>query len=321
MIGKTDIEGFESLILESDTLWALVIPELGGKIASLVDKASGFDFAYRNPRTGLVKYPYDAPYLTSDSGIGDLFPCIGTGTYPRHPWKGVPLPDKGEIWTQAMTARLDGEAIELGCAGLRFPYSYRKRIELRGDRLELAFEIVNRSDFAFEYLWSLQPHLKIEGRMRIDAPKETDFLVDWSASGGFEEGRRYRWPRAESGPDRLVRDFSIIDAIDGEAEKLYLADLERGEIGLDYLDLGLRLEFLFDSRQLPHCGLWINKEGWPLEGDRTRLLAIQPCSCLSDFADRSESLGASSAIPARGKREYRAAIAIDRRGAARRRPA
>ena len=147
MVERTMFEGHECIILKSGSLRVVVLPGLGGKIASFTDTQSGFDFAYVNPFTGIVKHPYDSIYATSDSGFGDLFPNIGVGFYPKDPWKGVPLPDKGEIWTQPMLTKIEGDCVELTCMGVRFPYSYKKKIRAYDDNIDIAVEVVNLSGF------------------------------------------------------------------------------------------------------------------------------------------------------------------------------
>jgi len=306
----TTLAGFEAWELGTDELSLVVIPELGGKITSFVHRPSGFDFAYVNPQTGIVRYPYDAPYLTTDCGIGDLFPAIGVGVHGDGPWKGVPLPDKGEIWTQPMATRLEGECLASTCTGLRFPYRFTRRILLAGNEANLMYEVESLCDHDLRYQWSLQPHLRLEGRLHLRVPAGATFLVDWSKNGDFEPKTRYRWPDGAVRRSGARVDFSAIDEMDGNAEKLYLTDLPAGQVALEYLDRGLALVLGFDTRNTPHCGLWINREGWPLDREKTRLCAVQPCNCLSDFRETTESMGAIGVLPARSTQRWAVAMQV-----------
>ena len=191
---------FEAVELETDELAVVVVPELGGKIASLVHRPSGFQFAYLNPNTGLVRYPYDAPYRTTDCGIGDLFPSIGVGLHGDGPWKGIPLPDKGELWTQPMDIEVLEGRVRTSCTGVRFPYRFTRWLTVEGSELRLSYEVENLCGFDLRYQWSLQPHLRLDGRSRLRVPPGAVFYVDWSRNGDFEPRHPYRWPTAARRP-------------------------------------------------------------------------------------------------------------------------
>lgn len=310
-IRETRFADFPSLRIENEDLAIECIPELGGKIASLVDRRSGFDCAFVNPYTGIRKYPYDAPYLTSDCGFGELLPSIGVGAYTEAPWKGIPLPDKGELWTQGFETRVEGGSLTQRAFGVRFPYLFTRRLSLEGRRLRLDYSLENLCAFDFKYLWSMQPHLALSGRMEIEAPARARFFVDWSKNHRFDLGEtRYAWPCAqpEEGGQRI--DFSLIEAMDGEADKLYLADLERGEVSLLYHEAGQRVTFYFDTAINGYCGLWINKGGWPVDRDPTCLVAVQPCNCMSDFFERSDAKGATGLVRAKSRNEWAVVVEV-----------
>lgn len=301
-----------ALLVENEELALVCIPALGGKIASIINKRNGFDCAFVNPYTGIVKYPYDAPYLTSDCGLGELLPSIGVGTYTEAPWKGIPLPDKGELWTQAMETTIDGTALRQKANGVRFPYLFTRSLTLEGNRVRLDYALENLCAFDFKYLWSMQPHLRLDGSMEIVAPTSSSFYVDWSRNYRFETAsRKYPWPIAETEGEGTGVDFSRIETMNGDADKLYLADLPRGEVSLVYHDRRQRVGFHFDTAMNPYCGLWINKAGWPEDKDPTRLVAIQPCNCMSDFFETSDRNGAIGLVRAKSRNEWRVEMEIE----------
>ncbi|MGA2548324.1 MAG: hypothetical protein ABSF43_17395 [Rectinemataceae bacterium] len=312
-IHETRFADFPALRMESDELAIVCIPELGGKIASLVNKRNGFDCAFVNPYTGIVKYPYDAPYTTSDCGIGELLPSIGVGAYPDAPWKGIPLPDKGELWTQGFETKIEGGSLVQRAQGVRFPYIFSRRLSLEGGRVRLDYGLENTCAFDFKYIWSMQPHLRLSGDMEIAAPEGASFFVDWSKNYRFDTATgKYRWPLGLAEGDRRRVDFSRIDAMNGDADKLYLADMARGEVSLIYHRHSQRVSFLFDTAINAYCGLWINKAGWPVEGNPTSLVAVQPCNCMSDFFEITDRNGAIGLVKAKSKNEWSVTLEIDR---------
>jgi hypothetical protein len=312
-IHETRFADFPALRMESDELSVICIPELGGKIASLVFKRNGFDCAFVNPYTGIVKYPYDAQYLTSDCGFGELLPSIGVGAYTEAPWKGIPLPDKGELWTQGLETTIDGVSISQKAYGVRFPYLFSRAMSLQENRLRLDYSLENLCAFDFKYLWSMQPHLRLSGNMEIVAPERSTFFIDWSKNYNFEIAKKkYGWPIAATEEDGAKIDFSRIDAMNGDADKLYLADMARGEVSLMYHEHSQRVTFLFDTAVNGFCGLWINKAGWPVEGNPTSLVAVQPCNCMSDFFEKTDRNGAIGLVKAKSKNEWKVILEIDR---------
>jgi hypothetical protein len=312
MINETRYQGFSAVEIETDLLKVIVLPELGGKIISVLNKKSGFDFAFINPFTGVVKYPYDVEYLTSDCGIGDLLPSIGVGYYTDIPWKGIPLPDKGEIWTQPLETTLLSTGLEQKTYGVRFPYHFARKLEVCKNVVTLDYTLENLCPFDLKYLWSLQPHLRISGKMEIVVSGTPSFYVDWSKNYAFEtQERLYDWPIARPKNRNKEIDFSRIETMTGDAEKLYLTGFDQGSVSLLYKDEGEKVTFKFDPSVIPNCGLWINKEGWPVEGNSTRLVAIQPCNCMSDFFDVTDRHGVIGVVKGKGKNRWRIEMEVD----------
>jgi hypothetical protein len=311
-IKETRYEGFAAVELETESLKVIVLPELGGKIISVLNKESGFDCTFINPFTGLVKYSYNAEYLTTDCGIGDLFPSIGVGFHTDGPWKGVPLPDKGEIWTQPLDTAVLPTGLVQKTYGVRFPYLFTRQLEIRENVISLDYTLENLCPFDFKYIWSLQPHLRLSGKMEIAASGTPSFYVDWSKNHAFEtQERLYDWPIAQTkNSDRKI-DFSRIERMTGDAEKLYLTGFNRGIVSLLYKDEGEQVSFRFDPSVIPNCGLWINKEGWPIEGKSTKLVAIQPCNCVSDFFDVTDRHGAIGTVKGKDKNRWRIEIEVN----------
>src|SRR5579871_6372185 len=82
-VGEASFEGQPAIILESDGARVVVLPRIGGKIASLVDTTTGEellwrnrDRTYREPRYGDAWAAYDM------SGWEDCLPTIAACPYP-----------------------------------------------------------------------------------------------------------------------------------------------------------------------------------------------------------------------------------------------
>src|SRR5688500_17306112 len=103
-------KGFPAYRL-STTYWeAVCIPQLGANIAELRGLATGKQWLWENPRVPLAEHGYGCPYAWgSMAGFDECFPAIGPGPYPLPSYKGVEIPDHGELWAVLWNAEvLDG---------------------------------------------------------------------------------------------------------------------------------------------------------------------------------------------------------------------
>ena len=98
MIEKCIYKGIEAIKLENDVLKIIVIPSMGGKVASIYRKDKKFELLfqskeeiYRKPKVYDEFCKYDA------SGFDDAFPTIDEGNVIIGD-KTVLYPDHGEIW-------------------------------------------------------------------------------------------------------------------------------------------------------------------------------------------------------------------------------
>jgi hypothetical protein len=127
------IQGFDALQLAHRGARVRVIPELGGKIASL--ELGGREWLWTSD-----VLPYRAPvdgtsYVeTADSGgYDECFPAVGACTIPRGipRWGGIALPDHGELWAQTPTfAQPSERAITMAWRGRRIPYRFERHLEI-----------------------------------------------------------------------------------------------------------------------------------------------------------------------------------------------
>ena len=92
---RTNIDGIDTIVIESNNLRLELAPEIGGRIISIIDKSSGNEFLWRNSSIKLAKIEpgsiYDPNFY---GGIDELIP----NDIPEK-FNGVNLPDHGEIWT------------------------------------------------------------------------------------------------------------------------------------------------------------------------------------------------------------------------------
>ena len=96
---ESTVEGFRALVVESEDVKLVILPQLGAKIVSLIWKPTGFEYLWRHPGRPLRLATYGANFEAGDiSGWDECFPSIGQCYYAEAPWSGILVPDHGELW-------------------------------------------------------------------------------------------------------------------------------------------------------------------------------------------------------------------------------
>ncbi|MGC8635245.1 MAG: DUF4432 family protein [Candidatus Limnocylindrales bacterium] len=191
------VHGYDAWILENAALRVVVVPELGGKVLELVDKAGDRDLLWHNPRTPPRRAPYGAHF--DDWWCGGWDEIFPTGDVAR--LHDEPLPYMGELWSvpwsvQEGAASPGSAAVTtLGYATIA-PASLERRLELRGDEpvLRASYRLTNLDLRPLPYLWGIHPALAVSPDHRIDLPAER-MLVGVSSDASLgTPGTEYAWP-------------------------------------------------------------------------------------------------------------------------------
>lgn len=263
------------LLLENRHLRVAVLPELGGKIGSLLGLRDGREHLLQPPGRARRPAEYAAPFDEYDtSGFDECFPTVGACELDE----GIRLPDHGELWPVAWELlEQTSTSIQLQATGRALPYAFRRRLQLEGTRVVLDYEVLNLGSRAFPYLWSSHPLLEVAPGDRIEIPGSVETVeVEWSAAGRLSG--RVPWNEALSRLGSRER---------GWAEKLFAGPLGEGWCRLVYSD-GASLTFVFPPEQVPFLGLWICQGGWPGEGRPGHFtVALEPCTAPRDRLDQA----------------------------------
>jgi hypothetical protein len=196
--------GFRAVVLENRRLRAVLLPELGGKLWSLVDKSADREVLWHNPRVPPRAAHFGAAYDDWFCGGWDeLFPNDAPTAVA-----GDPYPDHGELWSMPFEWGVSAEAgaavVRLWRHGVVTNTRVERRITLHGDEpvLRLSYRISNGGPRPLDFLWKLHPALRVSPASRIDLPAGR-VLVD----EGFRERlgvESFAWPLAGVVDARLV---------------------------------------------------------------------------------------------------------------------
>ena len=265
--------------LESDWLRVDVAPGVGGRIVSVLDRASGHELLWRNPSLRLERLAPGSEYDPNFyGGIDELLP----NDLPEV-INGIACPDHGELWTTPLEPRRAGECLILGGRLPRFGLEYERRMRLRPDApcLELTYRLTNTTDQRRQFLWKLHAALAVEAGDVIECPARRGQVADlaWSRHHTLEP---FDWPVIEG------QVANIVPPADGTVDFFYLFELSEGRMAWRRPGTGLRFEYRFDPKVFRFAWLFASYGGF--NGHYTAIL--EPCTAMpisvNDAAARNQ---------------------------------
>ncbi len=313
-IDEGEFEGQRAVVLASERARVVVLPRIGGKIASVLDRTTGHDVLWRHPDRGYREAAYEGPWTASDmGGWEDCLPTVAAGPYPTWPWQATELPEHGEVWALPWVAEMVDGGVMLRVHGVRLPYHFEKRVTLEGNRVRLSHRITNPSAFPIHYLWAAHPLFRVRPGMRIALPEGGRGRVDWS-----RDGRLGVYLDAVSWPE--TRDMrGVVTQLDrigtptlGHADKLYIAAGGEGWCGLHDPESEQALALRFDPRRLPYVGVWINQGGWPLDAPACYNVALEPTNGYPDLLHIAHARGTAATIAPQESQEWEVTLSFGR---------
>lgn len=260
-------DGTPILRMENEFLQLEIAPSVGGRMTSLVDKSSGYDFLWRNAGLKLEKL---APYSEYDpnfyGGIDELLPNDIPETL-----HGIQSPDHGELWTASLESNVEnGEVALTGLLPLS-SLKYERRIALRADApfVDTHYRITNLAGEERAFLWKLHAALAIEPGDRIVCPADIGQVVDlaWSR---WDTLAPFAWPFI--GQERA----DVVPQPNGTMDFFYLQNLNMGRIGLLRRAANLRFEYHFDTNVFPYAWLFASYGGF----DGHYVAILEPCTAM-----------------------------------------
>lgn len=279
-----------SLSISTDEFAALILPEIGGKIASFSSRRAGYEYLWQPPDGVFSRPDYGAEYASHfATGFDECFPTILPCDYPDAPHCGVVVPDHGEVWTLAWSYRIGPRHIALSAEGRCLPYRLTKTVSVECENsLTFWYELQNLDVHPLRYLWSAHPlfNVRDDTVLQIDGSPWVEVFESASAALGAR-GTRHVWPRANDSQSAV--DLSHPGSRRRAADKVFLGSLHSGQVLLAHKSLGEALLIEFPLEFAPFLGVWFNIYGWP-EGDPHCNLGIEPTTTPSDLLTHSRNL-------------------------------
>ena len=186
LTGVKDAHTWRAIFLENEYLKCSILPDLGGRIYTCVDKISGQPIFYANPSIKKAQIGYRGAWAAF--GVEFNFPV-------SHNWVSISPVDFG------YAAHKDGSA-SVWVGNIDRVYGMQWQVELvmrpGSTLLEQRTTLANRSDVRRRYYWWNNAGIEVWDDSRIDYP------MRFVASHGFTNV--YAWPVGPQGD----RDLSIV---------------------------------------------------------------------------------------------------------------
>lgn len=282
MMQQTTLMGAAAWQMQNDLLTAIILPEHGGKIASLVYRPKNWELLFQNPKGVFRKAERGDDYSDYEAcGFDEAFPTVDACLIQVGNRK-VLYPDHGELWSAAFTAHPDGNALVLYWRSPELGYVYEKQLSLENNRLVCRYHIHNPGKSPLPALWVCHCLVHCEPDMRILMPKEVRqaenvFPSDWL--GKAEEKLSY--PIA-AGPRGSI-DLQSMPA-DGALKYYASSAVKEGRCRYVYPGSNMLAELEYDSDMLPYLGFWATNGGY--RGDVN--CALEPANGYYDNIDHAK---------------------------------
>jgi hypothetical protein len=309
MISLSSYKNKNSIVLESGKMRAEFISDPGGKLASLINKETGYEYLVQRKNAVYRDQPFGGVYVDAEcSGFDDMFPTIDICKCENEPWKGIEMADHGEVWSLPWDYSTDNYSLRLSVHGVRFPYKLERHIHFTDENsLRIDYKLSNNSPFDFEFLWAGHLMINLEEGTELLLPDDCTQAVTVLSNGRGTFGDINNWPHfLDKNGNSYRADISGPESV-GRFEKYYFVNkLNDGWCKLKYPDNKTKLEVTFPVNVIPYLGILMNEGGW----DGLYNIIIEPCSVCYDRPDVAKKYGQVSKIGAFGTLNWHVGIII-----------
>lgn len=287
--------------LEDEQIRAVVLPDQGADIASVVDRRTGHELMFQAPwgrpdRRNLPRYPDSRSAWMAAYGGGWQVLCPNGGAETNGP--GVRWGYHGEAcllpWKVLDAA---GDAVELEAALRTVPVRLRRIIRIQEGGLRLDERLSNESETDVDLMWVQHPAFGlplIGPGARLEAAAKTIRADAETPGDTLVAGQRWSWPLAT---DRNGRPVDLRQLPGPEERRwllAYLEDFERYESAIVNPHLGLTVTLRWSGETWPYAWLWQEVHAthdYPWFA-RAHVVAIEPASTIPAWgAERARQHG------------------------------
>jgi hypothetical protein len=294
-----------AITIENDAVRMQVWPQTGGKVASILDKADGYELLFNYPAELPEAPNYDTPYGNGwYAGWDECFPAVAASKYVGHPYDGIPVPDHGELWGIPVTTSVPTrDGITTVWHGLRFGYRLTRKLFLEGPAVVADYVLINLAPFEFKFVWAMHSLMSLASPVTLDVPATAPFRLSHDAAG-TDVQQSFEWPNL---PD--AGDCSAPAGLPPRRGwKMFSTNRIEAPLTIRYpaRSRSIQISYATEDDLPAYWGIWINTGGWAGH----RHFAIEPTTGRYDQIDRSIRDNSAGIIAPAGRREWRVRWAL-----------
>lgn len=277
---NTQYKGLKAHLLENDFLRLTFLPDYACKLAGLTAKKTGREFLFQSSSSTLKIPPYAAPFSAYDSsGFDEVFPSIDACPYPCGPWKNLPVPDHGEVWTMqwGSTFAADGKSVKSVVKSERFGYILSRQVTLKDNEILFEYAAENPSDEPFKFIWTPHCLLACSPATRLLIPDNLTQImtVEHSSKRLGAWGTHHNYPLTTDVNGHPLDLAATEPASAQNYEKFYFVQPNTaGWCGIEHTDTHEKLIYQYPADKVPYLAVWKTQGGY--RGDYN--LALEPCT-------------------------------------------
>lgn len=303
---SVDWHGYPAWKFENRALSLVIVPALGAKIASLIDKSTGHEWMAM-PTRSIRPRQYGDDFGEHDlSGWDEMFPTIDVCVSPLD--AALMLPDHGEVWGlpwDIMTRSED--SITLQVHGKAFDYTLTRKAIMKPTGVRLEYTATNHSERDLPYLWAAHP-LFNGADVRVVLPVSIKQVIAVDHQRIPVLPMVLDWPVATL-PDGTTQQLNLVGSVAlKDARKVYVL-LEQSIAAASLLNETARctLNLSWDASAAPYLGVWIDEGTYTAEAT----VALEPASGYYDSLERAIAQKRVSIIPTGGSMSWWVEIRLD----------
>lgn len=298
--------------LQNEKVQVDVLPENGGRVASICCRRTGTEFLLGGSRYGATAaFSNNAPFEVSDCAGWDE--CLPTVSLSSSESGEHDAPDHGDLWRRPWAVLEQSESrIVLSTECFSCPLTLTRSLRLEAARIQLDYSIVNRGQETEPFLYSCHPLFAVDAGDRVLLPSEISTVrLHYSRCNRIGvAGEQVLWPLTVPGCDESAINY-LGDVSDGTAEMLYVTSLERGICALYRAQRNQAVVMRFTRKSLPFLGLWICSGGWPEQDGIRKQHAVALEPTVVPLGSLAEAVAANAAPVLRPAAEYKFSIEVE----------
>ena len=278
-------------------LRVVVLPELGGRIWSIVYKPLDREVLWHNPRISPQKIPFGSGFDNVwCGGWEEMFPSAVSEEI-----NGQQFPDHGEIWSLPWTATQEetprSASLRLSCKTPISGVSVEKCLSLAGDaaKLHVAYTIRNLASIELPFIFALHPAIVVSEGYRIDFPSMSVDLEPSFLGTLARAPASFSWPLANR--DGMSTDLRTVCAPSSrEVYFLYGHGYQEGWCAITDPASCFTAGFTFSPEVFRSCWIFATYGGW--RGYHVALL--EPCTSRPQQIAAAVEHGLAARLPPDG---------------------